>query len=58
MDLWGGGVIMRDLINIICDIIRLYAKITGLDFVATLNVVIINLQNVFEIVKKNEKEEE
>lgn len=56
MELWGGGEKMRELINIICDIIRLYAKITGLDFVATLNVVIINLQNVFEIVKKKEKE--
>ena len=47
---------MKELINIICDIIRLYAKITGLNPVATLNVVIINLQNVFEIVKKKEKE--
>lgn len=56
MELWGGGKKMRELINIIWDIIRLYAKITGLDSVATLNVVIINLQNVFEIVKKKEKE--
>lgn len=47
---------MHDLINIICDIIKLCANASGLNRVELLKVVIINLQNVYEEVKKKEGE--
>ena len=47
---------MNELITIICDLIKLYAKTTGLNRVGVLKVVIINLQNVYEAVKKKEGE--
>lgn len=47
---------MNELITIICDMIKLYAKKAGLNRVGVLKVVIINLQSVYEAVKKKEGE--